>query len=235
MAENSEFTAEELELIDTHINDTTSDPVESEIRVRKYESMLRKMFSTHGYVIERLYFSEEEGYWSFLKSEAQDEFKVSDPARVSELLVEVKLRWILTKQVWELYSGLRGCINCIDDSNIRKIALRRADRLLSFAKIGVCKMTESNYNAHQFVLSKQAKVARRKKGSNPRQDAITAAIEAEQAAAPTLRPYKDALAMLDAVNRRLETAGFAPVKVDVVRRRLEKRAALLKSAEKAPE
>jgi hypothetical protein len=37
--------------------------------------------------------------------------------------------------------------------------------------------------------------------------------------------------MLDAVNRRLRGSGFAPVKVDVVRRRLEKRAALFKSAD----
>jgi hypothetical protein len=233
MAEDPEFTTEELELIEKDSNDATNDPVESGIRLRKYESILRKMFSNHGGAIQRLYFSGEETYWGFLKSQVKDEWKPSESARLNDdQLIEVKLRYIPLKQVLELYSGLRGCINCIDDPKIKAIAFRRAYRLLSFAKIGVCKMTKSDNNAHQFALSKQAKVARRKKGSNPRQEAITTAIEAEQAAQPTLRPYKEALAMLGAVNGRLEAAGFAPVKVDVVRRRLQKRAALLKSAEK---
>ena len=62
-----------------------------------------------------------------------------------------------------------------------------------------------------------------------------AAIEAERVASPTLSHYKEAEGMLDAVNWRLGAGGFAPVKVDVVRRRLGRRAALLKSAEKAAE
>ena len=62
-----------------------------------------------------------------------------------------------------------------------------------------------------------------------------AAIEAELGTSSILRPYKEAEAMLEAVNRRLGAEDFSPVKVDVVRRRLEKRAALLKSAQKKPE
>jgi hypothetical protein len=102
------------------------------------------------------------------------------------------------------------------------------------ALYGIEKISADIPNGQHFVLAKRAKAAREKRAASPQEDAITAAIEAEQAASPTLRPYKEALAMLHAVNHQLETAGFAPVKVDVVRRRLEKRAALLKSAEKAP-
>jgi hypothetical protein len=130
---------------------------------------------------------------------------------------------------------LVGCIKYINDDTVKNIAFLRAQWLHTYAIHGLLKLGESDSIAHQFFLSKQAKAARRKRAANPRENALMAAIEAELGTSPILRPNKEAEAMLDAVNLRLGAGGFGPVKVDVVRRRLETRAALLKSAEKVPE
>jgi hypothetical protein len=131
--------------------------------------------------------------------------------------------------VSELNHGLLGCIKSIADSSLRRSALRRLSMLSMLAMRVICNIP-SNASGHRFALSKQAKAAREKRAASPREIALIAAIEAELAPS-ILRPSKEAEAILDAVNLRLGANGFAPVKVDVVRRRLERRAALLKSAE----
>jgi hypothetical protein len=133
------------------------------------------------------------------------------------------------------FSGLLGCIESIDDPDTRKMATKFAKILLQRALQGNNNIPENSLNAHHFTLSKQAKSAREKRAASPKEVALITAIELELGASSILRPTKEAEAILDAVNRRLESAGFATVKVDVVRRRLENRAALLKSAEKEPE
>jgi hypothetical protein len=66
----------------------------------------------------------------------------------------------------------------------------------------------------------------------PSEIALIAAIRAEHGTKEATKPFKEAGAILSAVNLRLEAGGLKPVKVDVIRRRLEKWPALLKSAEK---
>ena len=69
----------------------------------------------------------------------------------------------------------------------------------------------------------------------PSEAALIAAIKAEQGTEDPARPYKVAGAILDGVNRRLELAGFEPVKIDKIARRLANWHALLKNAEKQVE
>jgi hypothetical protein len=79
----------------------------------------------------------------------------------------------------------------------------------------------------------QMRLRKKEKRSNA-EAALIDAIRAERGEGTVRRPYKEAVAILDAVNRRMEATGLEPVKVDVVRRRLEKWSALLETAEKAP-
>jgi hypothetical protein len=70
---------------------------------------------------------------------------------------------------------------------------------------------------------RQAAHARAKRRENPRETALLVAIEREFGAGHSAQPWKDAASILDGVNGRLESLKFAPVKVDVIRRRLENR------------
>jgi hypothetical protein len=68
----------------------------------------------------------------------------------------------------------------------------------------------------------QAGYARRKRKTSPEEMALAAAIEAERGTGPVSKPTKEAGAILSAVNQRLQENGFPIVKVDKVRRRLDK-------------
>jgi hypothetical protein len=58
--------------------------------------------------------------------------------------------------------------------------------------------------------------------NKPAREALLAAIVAERGDGPPARPSKEAAAILGAVNRRIELAGFEPVSVDVIYRQLKK-------------
>jgi hypothetical protein len=70
---------------------------------------------------------------------------------------------------------------------------------------------------------RQAAHARAKRRENPREIALVEAIEREVGAGHSAQPWKDAASILDGVNGRLKSLKFDPVKVDVIRRRLENR------------
>lgn len=72
------------------------------------------------------------------------------------------------------------------------------------------------------VKNKQAALARLERSKKPAEIALKKAIFDIRGSGPAERPAKEAEAILDEVNRRLEGAGFGAVNVDVVRRRLEK-------------
>lgn len=76
--------------------------------------------------------------------------------------------------------------------------------------------------AKQWRGAVQAMEARDSRERKPERIALRDAIEAEHVVGPVNRPSKEAAAILDGVNRRLQHAGFEPVKVDRVRRELEK-------------
>jgi len=71
-------------------------------------------------------------------------------------------------------------------------------------------------------MIKQAAKARDARANSPDAKALIEAIKAERGDGPVAKPTKEAAAILDGVNGRLEQQGLEPVKVDVVRRRLEK-------------
>ncbi|MFO1125099.1 MAG: hypothetical protein U1E25_07345 [Methylocystis sp.] len=70
--------------------------------------------------------------------------------------------------------------------------------------------------------AQQAAVGRRARSQKPEELALMAAIGKSRGNGHVAKPTKEASAILDQVNKDLVDAGFKPVKVDVVRRRLEK-------------
>jgi hypothetical protein len=91
----------------------------------------------------------------------------------------------------------------------------------------------SDYGDRFSEVRRAFDMQKKKKGKQaPQEAALIEAIKVEHGIEAESRPNKEAGAILDAVNQRLELAGLKTVKVDVVRRRLEKWPAPLKSAEK---
>ena len=85
-------------------------------------------------------------------------------------------------------------------------------------------------------MSRAFDMQRKKRSAQaPSEAALIDAIKAEQGAEVPPQPHKVAGAILGDVNRRLESAGFEPVKIDKIARRLAKWHALLKSAEEQGE
>ena len=72
------------------------------------------------------------------------------------------------------------------------------------------------------VATEHTQKMRDARTNSPEKKALREAIVAERGDGPVDRPTKEAGAILDRVNARLESAGFPPVKIDVVRRQLEK-------------
>ena len=220
--------AEDLDEIDGILKDIARDPKESEER-------LRQLFDDYpGRPGEDSSSLGSTEYLDFLlsiamKSDSRDRQERRKSAH------ELGLWLFNVDYLNELFVGLLGCIKYIEDLSIREIAFNRIISMYGKAFMGIGKSSENKTNAHRFILTKQAEAARKNCAASPREIALIAAIEAERGTTPILRPNKEADAILDGVNRRLEAAGFEQVKVDVVRRRLEKRLALLKSAEKAAE
>jgi hypothetical protein len=136
----------------------------------------------------------------------------------------------LSLQVFELkviaikWTEMLGYIKQINDKNVQERAIRAVALICGIAVSGANKPPSSSPSVRHFTLTEQAKAARVRRSASPMERALNSAIETELAGATVLRPAKEAEAMLDAVNRRLKEAGFETVKVDVVRRRLEKRA-----------
>ena len=77
-----------------------------------------------------------------------------------------------------------------------------------------------------FNQSQQSKQARSERAKKPRELALNTAIDAEVSGTDISRAYKAAESILSAVNCRLATSGFEPVKLDAVARRLKKRRVL---------
>ena len=201
---------------DRFLSDLAIDPKES-------EATLRQLAKDHVEILERTVPSRDASakYGEFLRSKSPEEY--------SNMIFHVRY-------TMELFAGLLGCIKYIEDNAIRKIVFDRAKSLHVRALLGASNnLHEDNSTVHRFTLTKQAEAARKKRAASPRAMALMAAIEAELGASPIRRPYKEAGAMVDAVNRRLAADGFAEVSVDAVWRQLKKRPALLKSAEKAAE
>jgi len=219
--------AEDLE---TYLNEFGIDPKETESLLgqlsEQYKEVLNSRFPTASNNIE---------YLDFILKSVVEGREVLGKDKLDKSLQELEMMYYKTEKIGILFFGLLGCIKSIGDSSVREIAFSHARGLFIHAIYGVDKVPVNDSNSHHFVLTKRAKAAREKRASSPQEDALMASIEAELGASSISRPHKEAEAMLDAVNRRLGAAGFRPVKVDVVRRRLEKRAALLKSAEKVPE
>jgi hypothetical protein len=90
----------------------------------------------------------------------------------------------------------------------------------------------SDFSDRFSEMRRAFEMQEKERGKNERREAaLIAAISAEHGTGAARHPNKEAGAILDAVNRRLESVGLKPVKIDVVRRRLEQWPALLKSAE----
>jgi hypothetical protein len=141
-------------------------------------------------------------------------------------LIDLELHYLLIR-----FLEMVGYIECIDDEDVREKAFKALLRIWSSAVSGLDRPALNSPTALHFTRAEQAKAARARRSASPKERALNSAIDAELGGATVSRPTKEADAMLDAVNRRLSESGFEPVKLDVVRRRLEKRAALLKNAE----
>jgi hypothetical protein len=220
--------AEELDEIDWILKDLVIDPKKSEERLRQLSDDFPGMPEENPPSLG----STE--YLDFLLSTASKR-DLLDSKKGKKSARELALWQFNVDYLNEQFVGLLCCLKHIRDLSIRKIAINRVISMYGKAFMGIGKISEQKGNAHRFILSKQAEAARKSRAANPREVALIAAIKAERGTTPILRPNKEADAILDGVNRRLEAAGFEQVKVDVVRRRLEKRLALLKSAEKPAE
>lgn len=84
------------------------------------------------------------------------------------------------------------------------------------ATVGISESTK-------WVLkARQAEIARKARAAKPQEIALGEIISSELGNRSVPRPAKEAAAILDSVNARLGAAGFPPVSVDVVYRRLKK-------------
>jgi hypothetical protein len=89
----------------------------------------------------------------------------------------------------------------------------------AFFEIGIrATVTES---AKKYFDNRNTRRMRDSRANSCHEQALLAAIKAVRGNGPVTRPAKEANAILDAVNRRLESNGNAPVKLDVIRRRLK--------------
>ena len=76
-------------------------------------------------------------------------------------------------------------------------------------------------NALSAARAKQAQIMRAAREQKPRAVELRDAIEAERRPGPAKNPYKEAEAILAAVNARLRKAGFVSATVDQIYRRLK--------------
>ena len=88
----------------------------------------------------------------------------------------------------------------------------------------VSRLQEFDPDFRTKILASRAENMRTSKATRlvQRERALLEAIHAEMTTVPCERPFKEATAIRDAVNRRLTAAGYEPVSVHVIRRRIEK-------------
>jgi hypothetical protein len=221
------YTAEVFEFVERYLNEYASDPRATELDLRLIETEISNIVKDYPRETEDVLFLGKDfpGYREYFESIKKKIGKNKEYGadKTKELLVELALCKLRLYHLVEAFYGLLGCIRCIDDPTIKTIAVGRLTEIYRLAVIGVQKSSERKSNRHQLILSKQAEAARKNRAASPQEVALIAAIEAERGTTPVRRPNKEADAILDGVNRRLAAEGFATVKVDVVRRRLEKR------------
>ena len=196
------------------------DPEEANAEIERLcednKLIFRKIIAPNDQYIEFLYsISEREGDKN--KIEANNEYE----------LFKFKLDY-----TGSIFLCLLNCLRSIADPAVKEIAVHRTLSLYLQAMEGHGSPIADSPNTRRFVLSKQAKTARKKRADSAEERALRAAIQAELGAAPVVSPWKIAEAILGGVNRRLEDSGNEPVKVDVIYRRLS---APLKSAENGPD
>jgi hypothetical protein len=92
---------------------------------------------------------------------------------------------------------------------------------LIFAVITVTAAITLVYASHKQKLH-QVAYARERRSQRPEKVILQAAIKQLHGDSPSARPYKDAAAILDPVNRRLQSLGYEPVTVDAIALRLKK-------------
>ena len=161
--------------------------------------------------------------------------RVRDFMEYSGRVVLQTARDLLTPgQVESLHLGMRKIFGPFDklmsfgDPNV--ICAARGDVADLFESVAelmqgaflIGALTTRNVAAEKILQVDQAARAREARAQTPKEVALRAAIEAERDAGPVRKPTKEAGRILSPVNYRLQEAGFDPVKVDVIRRRLEK-------------
>lgn len=131
-----------------------------------------------------------------------------------------------------MYRLINWHIKKLEDVNERDQISQYLIKLFVYALTLNRNISINSPTFRRYLQNQNAEVMRERRREKSKEIALQAAIEAELGNHIVTRPYKDALAMLPAVNRRLLDSGFAQVKVGKVERRLKKQTALLKSEEK---
>jgi hypothetical protein len=200
----AEALSEELSLEEALFEGPGTTPEEADAKIEK-------LIKGKEWFIEQLTESPEfDEYSNFLI------FNGSPKADAEFELIQTAAQYLLIK-----FDELVWYLKKIDNIEERSRAFSSGLTLLNVAINAINNSSPGSEALALFFQSKQAGTARRKRSERPAEKALQAAIEAELGDRSISRPTKEADAMLDAVNARLSEAGFATVKKDVVRRRLE--------------
>jgi len=124
-----------------------------------------------------------------------------------------------------LETGFRDVTRIVDQSNLGKLGHEAIQQIIRGAfLIGACATYTDSQKAFvrrmkDYELTDKMRTA---KANTDEKKALEEAISAERGNGPIYRPSKEAAAILDAVNKRLESGNYPPVKVDKIYRRLKK-------------
>jgi hypothetical protein len=128
-----------------------------------------------------------------------------------------------------LESGFRDVTRIVDQSNLGKLGHEAIQQIIRGAfLIGACATYTDSQKAfvRRMKDDEQTDKMRAAKANTDEKKALEEAISAERGTGPVDHPSKEAAAILDAVNKRLESRNHPPVKVDAIYRRLKKVRAL---------
>lgn len=123
---------------------------------------------------------------------------------------------------------LRGAVEAVVEGlrqlpDERRRSLEQRDmKVAIYAAFLVGRFSDATESAIKFAKDERASEARKARAESPSELALIDAIVAERGGGAAERPAKEATAILGAVNIRLKKSGFGSVKIDVIRRRLEK-------------
>lgn len=165
-------------------------------------------------------------YWEYISKLAEKEHNKASEA-------EIRMLEYANEYLNLRLSELAWYIQKIDDDSFRDAA---SDCAFSIWVHAIPKLTDadlSSPNVLRYFRARQAHAARVKNSVRPERQALHAAIEEELAGRIVSQPYKEADAMLDAVNARLAKEGYRAVKRDAVARRLKTKAQSSKPRKKA--